>query len=125
LLFYKLNGSKTAWNFHYIFSLFFLHFPNFPRSCYIRERRSCLIPLFITVYLNMANSVLAVIDLSTGGLTGTVADVRLIFAAALKLNATAIAVCHNHPSGHLQPSNHDEILTEKIKQAGNQQKGTK
>ena len=73
---------------------------------------------FKVVYLNMANRVLAINDLSTGGLSGTVADVRVIFAAALKLNATAIVICHNHPSGNLQPSNHDKTLTQKIKQAG-------
>lgn len=73
---------------------------------------------FKVLYLNAGNRVLAINDLSTGGLTGTVADLRLIFAAALKLNAVAVVLCHNHPSGYLQPSSFDKALTEKIKQAG-------
>jgi DNA repair protein RadC len=73
---------------------------------------------FKVIYLNRGNRVLAITDLSTGGLTGTVADVRLIFAAALKLNATSAVLCHNHPSGYLQPSSHDIEITRKIKQAG-------
>lgn len=73
---------------------------------------------FKVLYLNRANKVLAIFEISTGGLTGTVADPRLIFVTALKLNATALILCHNHPSGNLKPSEADKALTEKIKQAG-------
>ncbi len=73
---------------------------------------------FKVLYLNRGNGVLAIYELSRGGLTATVADHRLIFAAALKLNATAIILCHNHPSGNLTPSSADKMITTKIKNAG-------
>ena len=56
--------------------------------------------------------------LSKGGVTGTVADPRLILAVALKTAACSIMLCHNHPSGNLKPSRQDEELTYKIKKAG-------
>jgi DNA repair protein RadC len=62
--------------------------------------------------------VLGIYEVSTGGITGTVADPRLIFAAALKANACAMIISHNHPSGNLKPSRQDEELTAKLKQAG-------
>ncbi len=68
--------------------------------------------------LNRANKVLGVYEVSTGGISGTVADPRLIFVAALKANACSLIISHNHPSGNLKPSRHDEELTAKIKQAG-------
>lgn len=74
---------------------------------------------FKVLYLNRANRVLAINQLTTGGITGTVADPRLIFVTALKLNATALILCHNHPSGNLSPGETDKALTEKIKNAGN------
>ena len=61
---------------------------------------------------------LAIYELSTGGVTGTVADPKLVFAAALKVNACNIILCHNHPSGNVKPSTADEQLTQKIKEAG-------
>ena len=73
---------------------------------------------FKVLYLNRGNKVIAIYELSTGGLTGTVADPRLVYVTALKLNATAIILSHNHPSGNLNPSNADKMLTEKIKAAG-------
>ena len=68
--------------------------------------------------LNRSNHVLGVVDISSGGVTGTVADPRLIFIAALKANAVSIILSHNHPSGNLTPSKSDEELTQKIKNAG-------
>lgn len=73
---------------------------------------------FKVLLLNRANRVLAIYEVSSGGITGTVADPRLIFTAALKINAVALVLCHNHPSGNLKPSRSDEDLTQKIKQAG-------
>ena len=73
---------------------------------------------FKVLYLNRGNKVLALFEISTGGLSGTVADPRLIFATALKLNAAALILCHNHPSGNLTPSQADRNLTEKIKNGG-------
>jgi len=72
---------------------------------------------FIAIYLNRANRVIGVYLVSTGGITGTVADPRLILAVALKVVAVSIILCHNHPSGSLKPSRADEELTQKIKEA--------
>jgi DNA repair protein RadC len=72
---------------------------------------------FVTMYLNRANKVLGIYEVSTGGLTGTVADVRLILGVALKAAACSIVLCHNHPSGNLTPSSADKMLTHKIKEA--------
>ncbi len=72
---------------------------------------------FVVMYLNQANKILGVYKLSKGGITGTVADVRLILATALKAAACSIILCHNHPSGNLKPSNADIDLTRKIKEA--------
>lgn len=72
---------------------------------------------FIVLYLNHANKLLKQEKLSDGGMTGTVADVRIILKNALLYNASKMIVAHNHPSGNLQPSQADKVLTEKIKQA--------
>ena len=74
---------------------------------------------FKVLLLNQSNKVLGIYELSTGGVTSTIADPRLIFAAAIKANACAIILAHNHPSGQLSASKADELLTRKIKQAGN------
>lgn len=73
---------------------------------------------FKVLLLNQANKVLGIYELSVGGITSTVADPRLILAAAIKSNACAIILAHNHPSGLLKTSRADEVLTRKIKQAG-------
>ncbi len=70
------------------------------------------------LYLNNANHVLGYYILSVGGITGTVADLRLIFSVALESLSTSIVMAHNHPTGNLKPSNSDIILTENIKDAG-------
>ena len=70
---------------------------------------------FKVLFLNRANKVLGILEVSTGGVTGTICDPRVIFVAALKANATAIVISHNHPSGNLKPSKADEELTQKIK----------
>ena len=72
---------------------------------------------FVVAYTNNAGLVLAVYELSIGGLCGTVADPRLILAVALKIAATGILMCHNHPSGRISPSMNDIELTRKIKDA--------
>ena len=73
---------------------------------------------FKVLFLNRANKVLGIFEASSGGVTGTVADPKLIFVAALKANACSIIISHNHPSGNLKPSQPDQELTQKIKQAG-------
>ena len=73
---------------------------------------------FKILLLNRAHYVLGIYDLSSGGVTGTIADPKLIFAAALKSNACSIVLAHNHPSGDLSPSRADEDLTRKLSQGG-------
>ena len=85
---------------------------------YWDENKIEFIEQFKILLVNRGNKVLGVYEVSTGGVTGTVADPRLIFAAALKANATAIILAHNHPSSNLKPSQADEQLTQKIKEGG-------
>ncbi|MBF8964091.1 JAB domain-containing protein [Pontibacter sp. FD36] len=73
---------------------------------------------FKVLLLNRANRVLGIYEVSTGGVAGTVADPKLIFAAALKACASGLILSHNHPSGNLSPSAADLQLTRKIKQGG-------
>ncbi|MBS1512831.1 MAG: JAB domain-containing protein [Bacteroidetes bacterium] len=73
---------------------------------------------FKVMLLNRSNKVLGIFEVSSGGITGTVADPKLIFMAALKASACGIIISHNHPSGNLKPSRPDEELTRKIKEAG-------
>jgi len=73
--------------------------------------------IFMVVYLNRANKILHHQIISEGGITGTVADPRIIIKIALEHHATSIILSHNHPSGNLKPSLQDELLTRKIKDA--------
>ena len=77
-----------------------------------------LMEQFKVMLTNRANKVLGIFELSTGGVSGTVADPKLIFAAAIKGAACGIIMAHNHPSGNLQPSQADIDLTRKIKEGG-------
>jgi len=72
---------------------------------------------FVVLYLNRANKVLGAFLASSGGITGTVADPRLIMSVALKTAAVGIVLAHNHPSGNLKPSRADELLTKRIQEA--------
>jgi DNA repair protein RadC len=73
--------------------------------------------VFAVVFLNRANKINHFEIISSGGITGTVADPRIILKKALEENAVSIILCHNHPSGNLKPSRADEQLTQKIKEA--------
>lgn len=73
---------------------------------------------FWVLFLNNSNKVLAKDQVSKGGLTATIVDVRLLFKRALELASVGMIVCHNHPSGKLQPSDSDKQLTTKIKESG-------
>ncbi|HEY8398918.1 MAG TPA: DNA repair protein RadC [Flavihumibacter sp.] len=73
--------------------------------------------VFVVLFLNRANRLRHQEIISSGGLTGTVADPRLIFRKALELDAVSLILCHNHPSGNLIPSGADEQLTQKVKEA--------
>lgn len=69
---------------------------------------------FKVVLLNRANRVLGIYDLSTGGTCGTICDAKLVFAAAIKSNASSVILAHNHPSGQLFPSEADKRYTKKL-----------
>ena len=73
--------------------------------------------VFAVLYLNRANKVNHFEIVSEGGITGTIADPRIILRKALEHDAVNIILCHNHPSGSLKPSRADEQLTTKIKEA--------
>lgn len=73
---------------------------------------------FYILLLNRANKIIREIQISEGGISGTVADPKKIFKLALDHNATSIILCHNHPSGNVKPSGDDIALTKKIKNAG-------
>ena len=73
---------------------------------------------FWVLYLNNSNKVLAKSQLGKGGITGTLVDVRLVFKPALEMGATALILCHNHPSGTSIPSDADKQITQKLKAAG-------
>ncbi|NQV74522.1 MAG: JAB domain-containing protein [Bacteroidetes bacterium] len=72
---------------------------------------------FVVLYLNRVNRLIGSYQLSKGGITGIIADVRLILSVALKTLATGLILAHNHPSGNLKPSEVDIQLTKKVKQA--------
>lgn len=90
-----------------------------------REASDLLTPLlsdlpheaFCVVYLNRSHKVLHYEQISTGGLSATVVDIRLIMKNALQWLASNLIIAHNHPSGNLKPSKQDEDITQKLKQA--------
>ncbi|MBO9585876.1 MAG: DNA repair protein RadC [Flavobacterium sp.] len=73
---------------------------------------------FWVLFLNNSNNVVSKTQLSKGGIGGTTVDVRLIFKLAFEKYATALILCHNHPSGSLIPSDADKQITRKIREAG-------
>ncbi len=73
---------------------------------------------FWILYLNRSNKVITRMKLSQGGVSGTVTDVRIVMKKAVELLASGIILCHNHPSGNLNPSEADSKITQKIKEAG-------
>ncbi len=74
---------------------------------------------FFCIFLNRANKVIKIEQLSKGGISGTVTDVRIIMKNAILKAASGLIVAHNHPSGNLNPSDSDAKITSKIREAGN------
>ena len=99
----KITDSRSAFNI--IFPLFNADTVELLESFYI-------------LLLNKANALLGYRLLSTGGMAGTVVDVRHVFAIALKGNAAGIIMAHNHPSANLQPSQADIDLTRRVRDVG-------
>jgi DNA repair protein RadC len=79
--------------------------------------RDHTVEVFAVAFLNQANKVNHLEVISEGGITGTVADPRIILKKALQHNAVSLILCHNHPSGSLKPSLSDKELTQNIKEA--------
>jgi DNA repair protein RadC len=98
----KVTSSKDAFNFIYSYI-----------SDIIHEE-------FWVLFLNRSNHIIEKFKLSQGGISGTVIDVRLILKKALELLASSLIICHNHPSGNLQPSENDKKITDKISKAAQQ-----
>ena len=70
------------------------------------------------LFLNRANKVVKNIQISKGGLTATVVDIRLIMKEGIQSLASAMVLCHNHPSGNTHPSDDDDQITKRLKDAG-------
>jgi DNA repair protein RadC len=88
-------------------------FANYLQSLFQDHNRE----VFAVAFLNQGNRINHIETVSEGGITGTVADPRIILKKALEQNAVSLILCHNHPSGSLKPSRQDEELTKKIKEA--------
>ena len=87
------------------------------RQCW-DENKIEFIEQFKVLMLNRGGRVLGIFEVSSGGVSGTVADPKLIFSAALKANASSLILAHNHPSGNTNPSEADRALTKKVKEGG-------
>jgi len=77
-----------------------------------------LLENFNILLLDRANRVMGFVNVSKGGIAGTVVDAKIIFATALKARASAIILSHNHPSGNLHPSSADIEITKKLRAGG-------
>lgn len=77
-----------------------------------------LLEEFKVILLNTSNRVLGIVDISTGGVQGTLADPKIIFSVALKTNSSKIILAHNHPSSNTNPSEADKKLTQKLFNGG-------
>jgi DNA repair protein RadC len=73
---------------------------------------------FYVILLNRGNKVIGVSKISTGSVSGTIADPKKMFQIALKANASALILCHNHPSGNTRPSQNDTRITRQCVEAG-------
>ena len=74
---------------------------------------------FNVLFLDRSNRVMAMSNISKGGINGTVVDLRVVFATALKARSSSLILAHNHPSGNLNPSQADINLTRDFQEAGN------
>jgi len=82
---------------------------------YLNEKfKDLTYEVFAVIFLNQANKIIHFEVISKGGITGTVADPRIILRLALEFGAVGIILCHNHPSGNLNPSSADKAITKKI-----------
>lgn len=73
---------------------------------------------FVIIGMNNVNKVKIFAHISSGGCTSTVVDTRIIFSHLLLSGCTCFAMCHNHPTGEMRPSDADRKLTQKVKESG-------
>ena len=104
----QINDAKIISSSEDAYNILIEHFPK--NTIALQER-------FVALYLNRANQFLGVYQLSKGGITGTVVDIKILLSIALKIAASNIIIAHNHPSGNLKPSNADIELTNRIVKA--------
>lgn len=104
----KGNAEKTVINSYQVSEVFRAHFD----ADQIDYKES-----FYVLYLDQRNKVLGIKKTSECGISSTMVDVRIVMQGALLCNASAIVVCHNHPSGNLTPSSSDIKMTKKIEEA--------
>lgn len=97
----KVKLTNCAEVFEFILSKWDLDIIEFQEECKL-------------ILVNRANFVLGIYELSKGGITGTVVDIRVILSVALKCNASGIILVHNHPSGNMKPSEADKKITQKL-----------
>lgn len=100
----KIKLTKCNEVFDFILSNWNLDIIEFQEECKV-------------ILLNRANFVLGIYNLSKGGISGTVVDIRIILSVALKCNASGIILVHNHPSESMKPSEADKQITRKLKDA--------
>ena len=97
-----------------------------PKVCSSEDAYQLIAPIlkdlpheeFWVLLLNRSNRVISREKISMGGVSGTVVDAKVIFKKALDVLASSIILCHNHPSGNLQPSQADLEITKKLKRGG-------
>jgi DNA repair protein RadC len=77
-----------------------------------------MVEQFYALFVDRAHNCLGISNMFTGGVSSCLVDMKIIFATALKMNASSIFVAHNHPSGNIVPSRADKVLTEKIRDGG-------
>jgi DNA repair protein RadC len=84
--------------------------------CLYFERLLCDLPYeeFWALYLNVSNRIISRKKISQGGVSETGVDIKLVFQEAITALASKVIICHNHPSGNIQPSIHDDKLTARI-----------
>ncbi len=97
----KINSSKDVFNFFQ---------PNLGDLAHEE---------FWILILNRSNQIIDKVRISQGGISGTVIDTRIILRSAIEKLASGLVLCHNHPSGNIQPSDADKKITDKIKTAAN------
>lgn len=114
---FKMTFSRTCSNLLFLTQVVTSQVAH---RCFLETFEEGQIPVkefFYVMALNRRNGLLGILKVSEGGITGTVVDVRIVVKFLLDVQACGAIICHNHPSGTLQPSFPDQIITSKVKNA--------